>query len=152
MFDTATVSTAWADTVEVVLDAREAGASITVFVGAQPGAPQYQGYTDRIPGVTVTLFASDGFTVLERRMTDELGEVVFRPLERNVTYYHSPAGGYDRASYTCLDAKGETGAESVGWHVCTDLKAPPWTGGSGDRTPVPFRSRPSGRTGSLHPT
>ena len=137
MFDTTTVSTAWNDTVEVVLDAREVGASITVFVGAQPGAPRYQGYTGRIPGVTVTLFASDGFTVLERRMTDELGEVVFRPLERNVTYYLSPAGGYDGASYRCLDPKGDTGAESVGWHVCEDLNSPPWTGGSGDRAPGP---------------
>ncbi len=143
MFDTTTVTTAWADTVEVVLDAREVGASITIFIGAQPGAPRYQGYTDRIPGVTVTLFASDGFTVLERRMTDELGEVVFRPLERHVTYFDSPAGGYDSASYACLDRKGEVGAESVGWHVCTDLNAPPWAGDSSDRPPGPHTVVPS---------
>ncbi len=139
MFDTATVTTAWADTVEVVLDAREVAADITIYLGARPGAPWPQGFTDRIPGVTVTLFASDGRTVLERRTTDERGEVVFRPLERHVTYHTSPAGGYDTASYSCLDRKVAQVGGTVGWHVCADLKAPPWGSGSADRDGSPYK-------------
>lgn len=102
MFDTVSVSTVWQDTVRLEMAARQ----VPILVAGVHRWPLRTGESrTSYSGITVTLFASDSVTVLDRKVSDEYGEVVFRPLRRGVTYLLSPVDGYDRTRYRCNDVK-----------------------------------------------
>ena len=120
IFDIASVTTVWQDTVRLEMSARQ----VPILAAKVHRWPPRTGEeVISFPGITVTLFASDAVTVLDRQVSDEYGEVVFRPLQHGVTYFLSPVDGYDRTRYRCDDRKMPHTVQARPYISCRDFDA-----------------------------